>query len=184
LAKILQAADGRSRRYCLSRLPVNRPIGLRCGIQERRLDNPPITKSNEPSELLKDGLRFFDEKLPTQPKPMRLLTEWGLLYQAKGDFDSAIESLQAARDITHDQGEYLERLSELYLSANQRDLAKDTLETLLVVERNSEFPYVYLARLFLEEDQPAESEALLRKAIYGGLNSHTIQLELAKVLLA
>ena len=58
------------------------------------------------------------------------------------------------------------------------------MRELLKIDKTNTYAYATIANIFLNQNEPNESESVLREAIYDGVNSHTIQLELAKALLA
>lgn len=135
-------------------------------------------------EVLVNGIRFFKEELPNEPKVYRLLAKLGNLYISQNDFASAAEALQEVTKIVPEKGHYREKLSYIYVRAGQPELARSTLRELLKIDKTNTYAYATIANIFLNQNEPNESESVLREAIYDGVNSHTIQLELAKALLA
>ena len=106
------------------------------------------------------------------------------IYWKRKEADKALKHLKKAVELAPDYTPYLKQLASAYRTMKQWDLAEETYGRILKRNPRDTDALASLANFYLSLKKPEQGETLLRDAIYNGVNGHTIQLELAKALLA
>ena len=101
-----------------------------------------------------------------------------------GQISDAIESAKSAVKLLPNRLDMRKELARLYMLTKQWDLAEQTLQDVLLIDKVKADTFAMLAELRLIRKQPKQSESLLREAIIEGTNSKGMQLELARALIA
>ena len=101
-----------------------------------------------------------------------------------GQISDAIESAKSAVKLLPERLDMRKELARLYMRTKQWDLAEQTLQDVLLIDKVKADTFAMLAELRLIRKQPEQSELLLREAIIEGTNSKGMQLELARALVA
>ena len=101
-----------------------------------------------------------------------------------GQISDAIESAKSAVKLLPERLDMRKELAKLYMRTKQWDLAEQTLQDVLLIDKVKADTFAMLAELRLIRKQPKQSESLLREAIIEGTNSKGMQLELARALVA
>ena len=70
----------------------------------------------------------------------------------------------------------------MYVSAQKWELAEKTFRSVLTEDKNDSHSVASIANIMLVLNRPEESEAFIRNAVVGGVNSHEMQFELAKAI--
>lgn len=98
-------------------------------------------------------------------------------------FEEAIESMVKAVELEPGRIGLKKQLGSIYVSAQKWDLAEKTFRTVLDEDKNDSRSVASIASIMLIQQRPEESEAFIRNAVFGGVNSHEMQFELAKALI-
>ena len=101
-----------------------------------------------------------------------------------GQISDAIESAKSAVKLLPDRLDMRKELARLYMRTKQWNLAEQTLQDVLLIDKVKSDTLVILAQLRIIRKQPDQAESLLREAIIEGTNSKGMQLELARALVA
>ena len=101
-----------------------------------------------------------------------------------GQITGAIESAKSAVKLLPDRLDMRKELARLYMRTKQWNLAEQTLQDVLLIDKVKSDTLVILAQLRIIRKQPDQAESLLREAIIEGTNSKGMQLELARALVA
>ena len=106
------------------------------------------------------------------------------IYKDRNELEKAAKCLKESLDLKPQAHSHRNKLARLYVQLQQWDLAQKSFEYLLDANSGDVSAVASLANLHLVNKRPDESETTLRRAIFRGVNSQLIQLELAKSLLA
>ena len=97
-------------------------------------------------------------------------------------FEEAIENMVKAVELEPDSIKLKKQLGEVYVSAQKWELAEKTFRSVLTEDKNDSHSVASIANIMLVLNRPEESEAFIRNAVVGGVNSHEMQFELAKAI--
>jgi len=106
------------------------------------------------------------------------------IYLKRGEVEEAAKWLEKVIEIHPSSVGDRKKLAALYVKMEKWDLAEAAFQSILERKPKSTSTIASLANVYLIRNRPQKSEELLRETILNGLNSHSIQLELAKSLLA
>ena len=141
--------------------------------------------------LVREDLGQIDDAIVDFKRAARLNPQSGAanyslynIYLERGELDNAEKSLMKVVKATPRSVTYKEQLAALYVKMKKWKLAEETFQSVLDRKPKSTSTVASLANLFLQRNRPEDSERLLRESIFNGVNSHSVQLELAKSLLA
>ena len=101
-----------------------------------------------------------------------------------GQISDAIASAKSAVELLPERLDMRKELARLYMRTKRWDLAEQTLQDVLLIDKVKADTFAMLAELRLIRKQPKQTESLLREAIIEGTNSKGMQLELARALVA
>ena len=106
------------------------------------------------------------------------------LYQNEGKVKESIQILKRSLELDPQNTRLQMQLGHTYTSTNELGLALKTFQALVKKNKNEVEAIAMIAKVLRKQGKAAKSEKLLRSAIYDGTNSHQMQLQLAKSLLA
>jgi serine/threonine protein kinase/Tfp pilus assembly protein PilF len=106
------------------------------------------------------------------------------IYRKRNELEEAEVYLNQAVKIQPKNFGYQKELGALYMKMQKWDLAQATYESILERSPKNTSALASLAKLHVKRNRPQRSESLLRDAIFMGVNHRSIQLELARALLA
>ena len=135
-------------------------------------------------ELLTGALEVKPNYKPHQHRLSTIHMEVCKKQKKNGQISDAIESAKSAVKLLPERLDMRKELARLYMRTKQWDLAEQTLQDVLLIDKVKADTFAMLAELRLIRKQPEQSESLLREAIIEGTNSKGMQLELARALVA
>jgi serine/threonine-protein kinase len=104
-------------------------------------------------------------------------------HRSQGKTEEAIEMMINAIELKPENLSLKQKLGHLYVLAKEWELAENSFRAILQEDKNNSNAIASIANAFLAQNKPDASEALLRSAMFDGVNSQTMQFELAKAML-